>query len=78
VEPTEIKHDPAHRFAHGGLKTIAKDMTGDAVNEYHRNFSRLRKAMGRLGVTVARTDQPEAVSVVLRRLDRLRGVGRRR
>jgi uncharacterized protein (DUF58 family) len=68
----------AERFALGGLKAIADDLQRDAVEHYHRSYFRLRKAFGRLGVPVIRADQGEPVQAVLDRLDRLRGVGRRR
>ena len=50
----------------------------DAVARYHRAYHRVRRAFGRLGVMVVRSDSDEPVRLVLDRLDRLRGLGGRR
>jgi uncharacterized protein (DUF58 family) len=68
----------AERYQMGGLRAIADQVQDDYVDAYHRAYFRLRRMFGRLGVLVMRADQQEPVQVVLDRLDRLRGVGRRR
>lgn len=68
----------AARFSSGGFWAIADELARDYISNYHRAFFKLRREFGRLGVMVARTDQEEPVQMVLDRLDRLRGVGRRR
>ena len=80
-EPPKEDEIPMHkseRFATGGLQAIADELAHDAVEQYHRNYFRLRKAFGRLGVVVVRAEHGEPVQTVLDRMDRLRGVGRRR
>jgi uncharacterized protein (DUF58 family) len=79
--PADDRRIPLHkaeRFAAGGLKAIAEELTRDFIDQYHRAYFRLRREFGRLGVIVVRADQGEPVQIVLDRLDRLRGVGRRR
>jgi hypothetical protein len=66
------------RFASGGYRAIADELSRDYIANYHKAFFKLRREFGRLGVLVARADQDEPVQMVLDRLDRLRGVGRRR
>lgn len=68
----------AERFAVGGYRAIADELTRDFVAGYHRAFFKLRREFGRLGVIVVRADHGEPVQMVLDRLDRLRGVGRRK
>jgi hypothetical protein len=68
----------AERFIAGGYRAIADDVTRDFVDGYHRAYFRLRREFGRLGVLVIRADQQEPIQIVLDRIDRLRGVGRRR
>jgi uncharacterized protein (DUF58 family) len=68
----------AERFAMGGYKAIADELARDYIDNYHRNYFKLRRAFGRLGVIVVRADQEEPVQMVLDRIDRLRGVGRRK
>ena len=68
----------AERFAVGGYRAIADELTRDFMDGYHRAYFRLRREFGRLGVLVIRADQEEPVQIVLDRIDRLRGVGRRR
>ena len=54
------------------------ELKRDFVDHYHKAYFKIRREFGRLGVIVMRADQEEPVQVVLDRLDRLRGVGRRR
>jgi uncharacterized protein (DUF58 family) len=68
----------AERFAAGGYRAIAEELTRGFVDGYHRSYFRLRREFGRLGVLVIRADQKEPVQIVLDRIDRLRGVGRRK
>jgi uncharacterized protein (DUF58 family) len=68
----------AERFSHGGFRAIADELHRDFVSHYHRAYFRIRREFGRLGVVVIRADHDEPVQVILDRLDRLRGVGRRR
>lgn len=68
----------AERFSIGGFRAVADDLARDYVDAYHRAYFRLRREFGRLGVLVIRADQKEPVQIVLDRIDRLRGVGRRR
>src|SRR5262245_29891352 len=68
----------AERFAEGGYRAIADELKRDFVAHYHKAYFRIRRDFSRLGVIVIRADQGEPVQAVLDRLDRLRGVGRRR
>jgi uncharacterized protein (DUF58 family) len=68
----------AERFAHGGYRAIADELTRDFIAHYHKAFFKVRREFGRLGVLVIRADHDEPVQMVLDRLDRLRGVARRR
>jgi uncharacterized protein (DUF58 family) len=68
----------AERFALEGFKAIVDELTRDFIDHYHRAYFKLRREFGRLGVVVVRADQEEPVQIVLDRIDRLRGVGRRR
>jgi hypothetical protein len=68
----------AERFAVGGYKAIAEEISRDFIDQYHKAYFRIRREFGRLGVLVIRADSREPVQMVLDRLDRLRGVGRRR
>lgn len=83
--PTEPPADdgriPTHkaeRFTVGGYRAVADQLTRDYIDGYHRSYFRLRREFGRLGVIVVRADQGEPVQIVLDRMDRLRGVGRRK
>jgi uncharacterized protein (DUF58 family) len=68
----------AERFTVGGYRAIADEVMRDYVDGYHRTYFRLRREFGRLGVLVIRADQREPVQIVLDRIDRLRGVARRK
>jgi uncharacterized protein (DUF58 family) len=78
--PTEdqIPLRKAERFAVGGYRAVADEMNRDYIDSYHRAYFRLRREFGRLGVIVIRADQGEPVQIVLDRIDRLRGVARRK
>jgi hypothetical protein len=73
-----IPLDRAERFAQGGYRAIADELTRDFIAHYHKAFFKVRREFGRLGVPVIRADHEEPVQMVLDRLDRLRGVARRR
>jgi hypothetical protein len=73
-----IPLDRAERFARGGFRAIADELTRDFIAQYHKAFFQVRRVFGRLGVVVIRADHEEPVQMVIDRLDRLRGVGRRR
>jgi uncharacterized protein (DUF58 family) len=73
-----IPLDRAERFARGGYRAIAEELTRDFIAHYHKAFFKVRREFGRLGVVVVRADHEEPVQMVLDRLDRLRGVARRR
>ena len=68
----------AERFAAGGYKAIADELRRDFESHYHKAYFKIRREFGRLGVIVVRADHGEPVQTVLDRLDRLRGVGRRK
>jgi uncharacterized protein (DUF58 family) len=68
----------AERFTVGGYRAIADEVMRDYVDGYHRAYFRLRREFGRLGVLVIRADHGEPVQIVLDRIDRLRGVARRK
>ena len=68
----------ADRFSLGGYRAIADEVARDFIAGYHRAFFKLRRDFGKLGVAVVRADHDEPVQMVLDRLDRLRGVGRRK
>jgi len=68
----------AERFAAGGYKAIADELSRDFIDHFHRAYFKIRREFGRLGVLVIRADSREPVQMVLDRLDRLRGVGRRK
>ncbi len=68
----------AERFSRGGYRAIADEVARDYIDGYHKAYFKLRRDFGRLGVLVVRADYQEPVQMVLDRLDRLRGVGRRR
>jgi uncharacterized protein (DUF58 family) len=68
----------AERFAVGGYRAIADELARDFIDSYHRAYFKIRREFGRLGVLVVRADQEEPVQMVLDRMDRLRGVGRRK
>jgi hypothetical protein len=83
--PSEPPSDDEHisvrkaaRFAVGGYRAIADELARDYIDTYHRAYFKIRREFGRLGVIVVRADHEEPVQIVLDRLDRLRGVGRRR
>jgi uncharacterized protein (DUF58 family) len=57
------------------IRTVLYDAT---VRRYHRAFDRVRRAFGRLGVLVVRADADDSPRLILERLERLRGAGRRR
>ena len=48
------------------------------TKQYHDAFRKFRRQMGRVGATVVRVNEGDAVQVVLDRLDRLRGMRSRR
>jgi len=77
-DDTRIPTEKAERFATGGYRAIADELKRDFIDGYHRAFFKVRREFGRLGVTVVRADHEEPVQMVLDRLNRLRGVGRRR
>lgn len=68
----------AERFVERGYRAIIDEVESDFITQYHANYFRLRKEFGRLGVVVLRAEHDETVQMVLDRMDRLRGVGRRR
>jgi uncharacterized protein (DUF58 family) len=68
----------AERFAEGGYRAIADELKRDFIAHYHKGYFKIRREFSRLGVIVIRADHGEPVQAVLDRLDRLRGVGRRR
>ena len=74
----QIRTRRAQRFAAGGYRALADELARDFVEGYHKAYFKIRREFGRLGVLVVRADQEEPVQMVLDRLDRLRGVGRRR
>jgi uncharacterized protein (DUF58 family) len=73
-----IRTRKAERFGTGGYRALADEIAQDFVESYHKAYFRLRREFGRLGVLVVRADHEEPVHIILDRLDRLRGVGRRR
>ncbi len=77
-DETRIPTGKAERFATGGYRAIADELKRDFIAGYHRSYFKVRREFGRLGVIVLRADHDEPVQMVLDRLDRLRGVGRRR
>jgi hypothetical protein len=72
-----IRTRKAQRFGVGGYRALADELARDFVEGYHKAYFKIRREFGRLGVLVVRADQEEPVQMVLDRLDRLRGVGRR-
>jgi hypothetical protein len=78
ADADRIPLDRAERFARGGFRAIAEELTRDFIAHYHKAFFKIRREFGRLGVLVIRADHEEPVQMVIDRLDRLRGVGRRR
>ncbi|HKA08278.1 MAG TPA: hypothetical protein VKD71_13545, partial [Gemmataceae bacterium] len=68
----------SERFGVGGYRAIADELKRDFVDHYHKAYFKIRREFGRLGVLVIRADHREPIQVVLDRIDRLRGVGRRR
>ncbi len=48
------------------------------TKQYHESFRTLRRELGRVGATVVRVNDGDAVQIVLDRLDRLRGMRSRR
>jgi hypothetical protein len=78
ADDAQIPQRKAERYAAGGYRAIADELARDYIANYHRAFFKLRRDFGKLGVLVVRADQDEPVQIVLDRLDRLRGVGRRR
>jgi uncharacterized protein (DUF58 family) len=68
----------AERFVEGGYRAIIDEIERDAIKQYHMSYFKIRREFGRLGVLVVRAEQDETVQMVLDRMDRLRGVGRRR
>lgn len=77
-EDDRIPLEKAERFSRGGYRAIADEVANDYISGYHKAYFKIRRAFGRLGVLVTRADADEPVQMVLDRLDRLRGVGRRR
>ncbi|WP_020473943.1 DUF58 domain-containing protein [Zavarzinella formosa] len=61
-----------------GFAALDRELERDQVERYHKNFLRLRKEFGRLGVTVVRAGHDETVQMVLDRMNRLRGMRVRR
>jgi uncharacterized protein (DUF58 family) len=78
AEDDRIPLRKAERFAEGGYRAIADELKRDFVAHYHKAYFKIRREFSRLGVIVIRADHGEPVQTVLDRLDRLRGVGRRR
>jgi hypothetical protein len=78
ADEDRIPRHKADRYQTGGLRAIAHQVQDDYIDAYHRAYFRLRRMFGKLGVLVMRANQEEPVQVVLDRLDRLRGVGRRK
>jgi uncharacterized protein (DUF58 family) len=78
AEDDRIPMRKAERFAEGGYRAIADELKRDFVVHYHKSYFKIRREFTRLGVIVIRADHGEPVQAVLDRLDRLRGVGRRR
>jgi hypothetical protein len=73
-----IPLDQAQRFSRGGYRAIADELARELIAHYHKAYFRIRRAFGKLGVLVVRADHEEPVQMVIDRLDRLRGLGRRR
>jgi uncharacterized protein (DUF58 family) len=61
-----------------GYRGLGAEMMRDLIVRYQRAYFRVRRAFGRLGVLMIRADEGEPVQMILNRLDRLRGVRRRR
>ena len=61
------------------LKTsLAASLRGATVRRFHEAFARLKRAFGRLGVPVICAAGGDPVPLILERMERLRGLGRRR
>ena len=68
----------AELIADRGLQALDRELERDQVERYHKNFARVRREFGRLGVTVVRAGHEETVQLVLDRMNRLRGMAVRR
>jgi hypothetical protein len=66
-------HTPADRVA--SLVPLVRE---SLTRQYHEQFRRVRRALGRVGATVLRVNEGDPVQLVLDRLDRLRGLRARR
>ncbi len=73
-----LKIPAAELMGERGLRALDMELERDQTERYHKNFFRLRKEFGRLGVTVVRAGHEETVQMVLDRMNRLRGMRGRR
>ena len=73
-----LKIPRAELMGERGMHALDMELERDQTERYHKNFFRLRKEFGRLGVTVVRAGHEETVQMVLDRMNRLRGMRGRR
>ena len=76
LKTEELTLRKSAKFSSGGHRALAGEIRRDAEERYHKNYFRLRKELGKLGVVMIRADHGEAIQAALDRLDRLRS-GRR-
>ncbi len=80
---TERDGETGRKDAPSVAPALRKDSVEQALKEvtarrYHRAFRQVRQTFARLGVAVLCAESGEPVRLILERLDRLRGAGRRR
>jgi hypothetical protein len=60
------------------LRVLEGEIMRDTLVRYHQAFYRVRKAFAKLGVILIRADEGEPVRMILKRLEQLRTLRRRR